>query len=210
MNKFDDVIRLVEDENRNPNGDVIEGYFFINEFIDCDLEIVINNDILSKLEYFLDKTKKQKQEFGCFLYGNTLDDGVIYLTKISDKDFLSHRDYIEVSDDNLDELSELVGNDVFDTVVHVHTHPELGDEYMSCCFAAQDLYAYGYLQLYHQYSEYYTLYIGSVINSYNGEDNISFVYYDEDDKTFYKIPNVYYYNYSDSNKKLIKSRYCLK
>ena len=130
--------------------------------------------------------------------------------QIAYKDFLSYNDYIEVSDNNLYELSQLVGSDMFDTVVHVHTHPELGEEYMSCCYAAQDLYAYGYLQLYHQYSEYYTLYIGSMINSCNGKDNISFIYYDEEDKTFYKIPNIYYYNYCDENKKMVKSRYCLK
>lgn len=210
MNKFDDVIRLMEDENRKPNDGVVEGYFFLDDFSDSNLEIIINSNILFKLESFLEDTKKYKKEFGCFLYGNSLDDNTIYFDKISYEDFVSYYDYIEVSENNLCELREFVGKDMFDTVIHVHTHPELGDEYISCCYAAQDLYAYGYFQLYHQYSEYYTIYIGCMINSHDGEDNISFVYYDEEDRTFYKIPNVYCDSYSTENKKLIKSRYCLK
>ena len=207
MNKFDDVVSRIEDENRDPKETIRDGFFYINDFLDCDLEIIMNSDVLEKVENLLDKTKKYKKEFGCFLYGNRLDDKTIYLSEISFKDFISYNDYIEVSESNLYELRQLLVNNMFDTVVHVHTHPELGEDYMSCCYAAQDLYAYGHLQLYHQYSEFYTLFIGCMINSYNGNDNISFVYYDEEDKTFYKIPNVYYI---DKNKEYVKSRYCLK
>ena len=208
MNKFDDVVSRIEDENRDPRETIREGHYFVDDFLNCKLEIIMNGDVLKKIEELLDKTKEYKKEFGCFLYGNRLDDDTIYLSEYSYKDFISHNDYIEVSESNLYELKYLLEKEMFDTVVHVHTHPELGDEYMSCCYAAQDLYAYGHLQLYHQYSEYYTLFIGSMINSYKGNDNISFVYYDEEDKTFYKIPNVYYYE--DKNKEYIKSRYCLK
>jgi len=208
MDKFYDVISRIEDENSDPKETVRDGLFYIDDFLDCDLEIIVNSDVLEKIEDLLSATKEYKKEFGCFLYGNRLDDNTIYLTEFSYKDFISYEDFIEVSESNLYELRDLLKREMFDTVVHVHTHPELGDEYMSCCYGAQDLYTYGYLQLYHQYSEYYTLFLGSMINSYNGEDNISFVYYDEEDKMFYKIPNIYYYK--ENEKKYVKSRYCLK
>ena len=96
-----------------------------------------------------------------------------------------------------------VFNDLYDVVVHVHTHPELGDEYASDCYSNQDLYTYGYLQKHHQYGTYYTLFIGAMLNNHNGKENISFVYYDEEDKTFYKIPNIYYVK-TEKNKEYIK------
>ena len=53
---------------------------------------------------------------------------------------------------------------------------ELGDEYASNSYSNQDLYTYGYLQQHHQYGTYYTLFIGSMLNNHNNQENISFVY----------------------------------
>lgn len=203
MNKYKDVVERIEDSTRDPNEVIYDGNYKIKEFKPCQLEIIITDEITKKLEYLLEQTKKHSKEYGCFLYGNRLDDDTIYLTEKSNEDFISNKDSIDVSLNNLYELRELLFNDLYDVVVHVHTHPELGDEYASDCYSNQDLYTYGYLQKHHQYGTYYTLFIGAMLNNHNGKENISFVYYDEEDKTFYKIPNIYYVK-TEKNKEYIK------
>ena len=155
-------------------------------------------------------------EFGTYFYGRALGD-VLYIEKYS-SDF-AHSDGIyqsgavEVTYQNFEELRTMTERTVnnpnpYNIVMHVHTHPDrVKDAYgntvipQSLRYSENDLYSYGYQQLYLQpKSGNPVVFLGLLIPANYKHPQIHCVFYDVNKQNFVNLPNIFY-RYNNINHK---------
>ena len=116
MNKFNNVISRIEDSSRDPLEVTYNGDFYIEDFISNGV-VILSFDVLKKLFNFYTDTMNNCSEYGCFLYGNRLDDGSIYLDCVSCFDFdVVDSKMVNVSSDNIRELKSNLRNNLYNCV----------------------------------------------------------------------------------------------
>lgn len=134
-------------------------------------------------------------EYGTFLYGKEMKPNVIYFYVPSKFDNYtpSYREFNVNTSEMLEEKDKAVNGNKYDCIAHIHTHPYIGG---TCqFFSNQDLRVLKTLQLEHQPNngrkKYFFMGLLTVSPSnFFDNDEISFVFYDDNVNEWYKITNI--------------------
>ena len=137
----------------------------------------------------------QELEYGTFLYGKEIKPNIIYFDMPSNFDNYtpSYREFSVNTPEMLEEKYRIVNGNTYDCIAHVHTHPYIGG---TCqFFSNQDLRVLKTLQLCHQPNDGRKKYFFAGLLTVSPEnifenDEISFVFYDENNNDWYKITNI--------------------
>ncbi len=138
---------------------------------------------------------KQELEYGTFLYGKEINTNIIYFDIPSNFDNYtpSYREFSVNTPEMLEEKDKAINGNKYDCLAHVHTHPFIGG---TCqFFSNQDLSVLKTLQLHHQPDDGRKKYFFAGLLTVSPEnifenDEISFVFYDENKNDWYKITNI--------------------
>lgn len=206
MNKYINVISRIENENEDPNVIVYTGSFNPNDIIKKKgSKIIMTADVFYKILQLSTVTQTENRETGCFLYGIKIDNNSILLTAISQEDFATSSDNmaVDVTSNNLQDLNNKINNYTYDCVVHIHTHPNLDNEkYSPRDYSEQALYVYGYLQKHFQLPTKQITYLGGLITVGENKEQLSFIFYEAANKTYFRISDLYYYEKTDKTTRL--------
>lgn len=174
-----------------------------------EIRIILGEEVTDRIFEFARKSNFDDFiEYGTYFFGRMLGD-YVYISKYTQTDFENFdTKYIGGSvcatEQNMYELKQMTDRKNFvskpyNVVVHFHTHP---DHFIdkngkiitpaSNYYSENDLYSYGYQQVYLQQNDNHILYIGCLLSNNKGFPIISFVIYDEDKKNFINIKNAYY------------------
>lgn len=134
-------------------------------------------------------------EYGTVLYGKEIKPNVIYFDIPSEYDNYtpSYREFDVNTPEMLGEKEKYVNGEKYDCIAHVHTHPYIGG---TCrFFSNQDLRTIKTLQLEHQPADgRKKFFFGGLLTvspeNMSEKDEISFIFFDENNQTYYKITNI--------------------
>ena len=177
------------------------------DFTKVATKVVFSEKATKKLIEFLIKVLNTDfREYGTYFYGK-LYDGFIYfddfLSDFQLADGLFANGAVDVTDQNLHELELKTEKKYTSTpcnaVMHFHTHPDQvldknGNPFKPCSLfmSEQDLYSYGYHQLYLQpLSNNYVIFIGGMLSKNNNHPEFNIVYYNPYKKCFYNLNDIY-------------------
>lgn len=154
-------------------------------------------------------------EYGCYFFGK-VGNGFVYIddygSEFSHSNGLYANAAVEVTTKNLEELDQKTEKEFtdkpYEIVIHFHTHPDYVKDNAgniiktaSLIMSEQDLYNYGFHQLYLQpRSNNKVIFIGCMLAKNYNNPQISSVTYDESKQEFYSIKPIYIIK----NNKLIK------
>lgn len=110
-----------------------------------------------------------------------------------------------------EEIIEKIDSKKIDCVCHVHTHPYRGGMVYSSTPSNYDLFTYAWFQEQHYNPNNKISFMGALItppepgkSTYN---DICFIFYDRNTKSFYKITNIWYFSKNKEPIKLEKKQY---
>ena len=169
------------------------------EFIELpNAKIILSNQVYIRLLADINLcaySGSEGLEYGTMLYGKEIKPNIIYFDIPSETDdYTPASREFDINDTKM--YKELINNIEFskyDCIAHVHTHPYIGG---TCrYFSNQDLLTIKNLQEGFQPSNGTKKYFfGGLLtvdpSNIGKEDEISFIYYDENAKNFYKITNI--------------------
>lgn len=203
MNKYQKIIDKLNSTNPNETDSVMrENDFNPNDIISVKGSVVVlSKEVFRKLMNLLKDCKDNKREYGCFIFGKEIEHGVVLFDTLPETYFKSNVDSIDATKDNIRELLEVIECGNYNSIAHIHTHPNL-EGTVSRNYSDQDLYVYGYLQKRFQNKNKSINYFGGLLTTLVGDEEISFVFYDELRESFYRIENIYIYE--NDNKNLFK------
>ena len=157
-----------------------------------NIKIVLSKKIYKKLiKLAKNSNNLNNEEYGCYLFGKK-DNTTIYFNKINKKQSPRNINTFKTTPSMQKEILHNMNHKNIDFICHVHTHSNDFNTY-SKTPSNQDLYLYAWLQ--EQLSNDNTNFIGALITptEYNFSFNdLCFIFYNKDNKKFYKITNIYY------------------
>lgn len=198
MNKYQEIIDKLKSTNPNEvNIQMNSANYNPNDiYAIAKSTIILSKEVFKVLLELLRKCKDNKREYGCFIFGNEIEENVVLFENNPKTFFKSNVDSIDVTEENIKELLENIECGRYNTVAHIHTHPNL-EGVLPRNYSDQDLYVYGYLQKNFQNNNRNINYIGGLLTSLVGDEEISFVFYDELRESFYRFENIYIYENDD-------------
>ena len=179
----------------------INNFLLKSNIYQYNLPILRNTKIvLSKKVYktLLKLAKKSNtyqltgEEFGCYLFGKK-ESNTIYFDKLNKHKSSKYKNKFKTTPNMQKEIINNMNNSNINFICHVHTHPNNINTYGSTP-SNQDLYTYAWLQ--EQLSSNKVNFLGALIappdyHQINFND-ICFIFYNKDNKKFYKITNIFY------------------
>ena len=177
------------------------------DFTKKSIKIIFNEKTSKKLLNMVKKVLETDfAEYGTYFYGNVYDDFIYIDDVYSDfqlSDGLYENGAVEVTEQNLKELDMKTERSLTENpcnvVMHFHTHPDHVQDKRgniltpaSSLMSEQDLYSYGYHQLYLQpTSKNPVLYIGGMLAKNYNKPQFNIVFYDIERQCFYNLNNIY-------------------
>lgn len=171
--------------------------------------VVLSQKVFNKIcDFVSESSKRNFREFGTFFYGRAVN-GMLYISEYTGSDFAIIDDRFEnccvaPTIQNVNELDKLVSYEQtsypYNVAVHFHLHPQYAKSNgviyrpYSDYYSEQDLYSYGYQQLYRQPVDNKVLYLGGLVSMGGNHPKISFVAYDVNNKEFFNLNNIYFIN----------------
>lgn len=200
MNKYQSIIDKINSTNIHETDTIMREANFNPSDISSikGSVVVLSKEVFRKLMILLKKCKDNKREYGCFIFGKEIEHNVVLFDTLPETYFKSNVDSIDVTKDNVRELLEVIENGSYKWVAHIHTHPNL-EGTLTRNYSDQDLYVYGYLQKKFQNKNNSINYLGGLLTTLVGDEEISFVFYDELRECFYRIENIYIYENEDKS-----------
>ena len=159
-------------------------------------KIVLSKKVYKTLLKLAKKSNRYQltgEEFGCYLFGKK-ESKTIYFDQISKHKSPKTKNRFNTTHRMQEEITDNMNNSNINFICHVHTHPNNTNTYGSTP-SNQDLYTYAWLQ--EQLSNNDVNFLGALIAPPDNQSNfndICFIYYNKDNKKFYKITNIYYQN----------------
>ena len=198
MNKYQSIIDKINSTNIHETDTIMREANFNPRDISSikDSVVVLSKEVFRKLMNLLKKCKDNKREYGCFIFGKEIEDNVVLFDTLPETYFKSNVDSIDVTQDNVRELLEVIESNCYNSIAHIHTHPNL-EGALTRNYSDQDLYVYGYLQKRFQNKNKSINYLGGLLTTLVGDEEISFVFYDDVLECFYRIENIYIYENDD-------------
>ena len=177
------------------------------DFPKISIKVVFSEKATIKFMEFVKKTiDTDYREYGLYFFGNKYD-GFIYIDDFGSEFELANGLYangaVNVTKKHLQELDQKTEKKYTDNpcnvVMHFHTHPDTvkdraGNDYKPAgqLMSEQDLYSYGYHQLYLQpRSKNPVLYIGGMLAKNNNKPQFNIVFYDPERNNYYNMGNIF-------------------
>ena len=194
--------------NKNPYGKYhkqnFDAYGYYGEMtpinssivMDMPATVVLSSSVYDALKTIRDVTNETNQEFAFFLYGQEIQDNVIEFTRFVTSGM--NRQSTEASFDQtlVNDLQNQIGNNRNNgfVVAHGHSHPPIGQYYEN--FSLGDFASY--MQMNENNSTFKNREVELVGCLVVPSGDINFVFYDNVNKNFYRITNVYVKNMDGS------------
>lgn len=160
-------------------------------------KIILSKKVYKTLSTLAKKSNTYQitgEEFGCYLFGKK-ESNTIYFDKVSKHKSPRIKNKYQTTYHMQKEIINNMNNKDINFICHVHTHPNNINTYGSTP-SNQDLYTYAWLQ--EQLSINNVNFIGALITPPDYQqinfNDICFIFYNKDNKKFYKITNIYYKN----------------
>lgn len=157
-------------------------------------KIILSKKVYKSLLKIAKKTNRYKtgEEFGCYLFGHK-EHNTIYFDTLSKHKSPKAKNKFKTTPLMQKEINTKMHQSNINFICHVHTHPNNINTY-GCTPSNQDLYTYAWLQ--EQFSINDINFIGALITPPDYQDinfnDICFIFYNKENKKFYKIINIYY------------------
>jgi len=198
MNKYQSIIDKINSTNIHETDIIMREANFNPSDISSikGSVVVLSKEVFRKLMNLLKNCKDNKREYGCFIFGKEIEHNVVLFDTLPETYFKSNIDSIDVTKDNVRELLEVIESNCYNFIAHIHIHSNL-EGALTRNYSDQDLYVYGYLQKKFQYKNKSINYLGGLLTTLVGDEEISFVFYDELRECFYRIENIYIYENED-------------
>ena len=141
--------------------------------------------------------EREMTEFGGYLYGIERNPNEIYFEENNVAKVSGGSRVLETPKKLCEEIQRVIDESDCDCIAHIHTHPYVDGHY-SLFPSNQDLYTYAYIQEHFNKSDKDVYFFGGLITPVNSSNDkvrlndICFIFYDKNTRSFYKCSNIYY------------------
>lgn len=163
-------------------------------------KIILSNKVYNRLLSYANKSNKHDNsmtEFGGYMYGVETAPNTVYFKENNVVQMKSFSGEIHTPLKLSKEMENVIKYADADCIAHIHTHPFEKKHYYPFP-SNQDLYTYAYLQEQFNKTDKDVYFLGCLITPLNSSkesvrlNDICFMFYDKNTKSFYKCSNIYY------------------
>lgn len=174
-------------------------------------KIYLSEEVFKKLQSYAKKTNSKDHEFGCYLFGKEIKNNTILFDDFNKAQPQIFTTEFNTSEEMEEEIIEKIDSKKIDCVCHVHTHPYRRGRVYSSTPSNYDLFTYAWFQEQHYNPNNRISFMGALItppepgkSTYN---DICFIFYDRNTKSFYKITNIWHFSKNKEPIKLENKQY---